>query len=111
MNGPTCTRCRGVVCYADERSTTLEAAVHGVKRRDEIAAAPVQADRSEGLTRAPLVDAALHMTLDLCSLDLGGGVDEHLHSFEESFLVFAGRPLLRLEERTIRLEPGGGGIV
>ena len=85
--------------------------MHEVTRRSEIASSPAYDRRSDGFTRAPLVDAGLHMTLDLCSLDPGGGIDSHLHSFEESVFVLGGRPVLQLEERSIRLDPGSGGIV
>ena len=51
------------------------------------------------------------MGLGLCSLDAGGSVDRHVHSFEESFYVLEGAPTLILQERGHRLAPGGCGLV
>jgi quercetin dioxygenase-like cupin family protein len=67
--------------------------------------------RSDGFDRAPLVEGALHMSLDLCLLEPAGRVDCHLHSFEESVYVLSGHPVIRLDERSIRLRPGSGGVV
>ena len=69
--------------------------------------------RSGGLTSCRLVDGSLgstHMALTLVSLD-GGHVDEHLHSFETSFYVLEGDPVLYLEGRGVTLEPGACGAI
>jgi quercetin dioxygenase-like cupin family protein len=85
--------------------------MHTLRRRGDVAHAEAYPGRSAGFRRAPLVDAATHMTLDLCSLEEGGRVEAHVHSCEESFYVLDGRPVLRLDDRSVRLSPGSGGVV
>ena len=38
-------------------------------------------------------------------------MDTHLHSFETSFYVFSGNPVLYLDERGIKLEPDACGVI
>jgi quercetin dioxygenase-like cupin family protein len=52
----------------------------------------------------------VHLGFGLCRLEQGG-VDSHLHSFEESFFVLAGEPVLYLDGQGIRLSPGACGVV
>ena len=87
------------------------AAVYALRRRGEVAGSPAYGERSDGFTRVPLVDVSRHMTLDLARLEPGGHVCRHLHSFEESVYVLGGRPLLRIDDRSIRLGPASGAIV
>ena len=51
------------------------------------------------------------MAVGLCALDGDGSVDEHLHSFEESFYVLEGSPVLALDGRSYLLRPGACGVV
>ena len=51
------------------------------------------------------------MAVGLCTLDGTGSVDEHLHSFEESFYVLEGSPVLVLDGRAYALRPGACGVV
>ncbi len=70
--------------------------------------------RARGFRRCALVDRAagsVHMTVGLCALAAGGEVEPHLHSFEESFFVLEGNPLLVLDGRGARLVPGTCGVV
>jgi quercetin dioxygenase-like cupin family protein len=69
--------------------------------------------RSSGLTTCRLVGGTLgstHMALTLVSL-VDGHVDEHLHSYETSFYVLEGNPIIYLEGRGVRLEPGACGAI
>jgi quercetin dioxygenase-like cupin family protein len=50
------------------------------------------------------------MALTLVSL-ADGHVDEHLHSFETSFYVLEGEPVLYLEGRAVQLKPGACGCI
>jgi quercetin dioxygenase-like cupin family protein len=82
-------------------------------RREDIALADALPDRSSGLTNCRLVGGALgstHMALTLVSL-VDGHVDEHLHSFETSFYVLEGEPVLYLEGRGVQLKPGACGCI
>src|SRR2546430_8475483 len=88
--------------------------MHHVLRVDEIRPRPAYPDASNGFARCSLVDRAagsVHMGVGMCSLDAGGSVDEHLHSFEESFFVLKGSPVLALDGRSYRLQPGACGVV
>jgi quercetin dioxygenase-like cupin family protein len=90
-----------------------ELQVHLVRRAQEIEPRPAYPGSSTGFSRYPLVDGApsVHMGLGLCSLDSKGSVDEHLHSFEESFYVLEGAPVLVLDGRAYLLRPGACGVV
>jgi quercetin dioxygenase-like cupin family protein len=88
--------------------------MHHVVRADEIRPGPEYPDASTGFARASLVDreaGSVHMAVGICTLDAQGSVDEHLHSFEESFFVLEGSPVLVLDGRAWRLLPGACGVV
>ena len=82
-------------------------------RREDIELADALPGRSSGLTTCRLVDGtrgSTHMALTLVSL-VDGHVDEHLHSYETSFYVLEGEPLLYLEGRGVKLEAGACGAL
>jgi quercetin dioxygenase-like cupin family protein len=82
-------------------------------RRDDVELADALPGQSSGLTTCRLVDGSLgstHMALTLVSLD-DGRVNAHLHSFETSFYVLEGAPVLYLERRGVRLKPGACGCI
>jgi quercetin dioxygenase-like cupin family protein len=54
---------------------------------------------------------AVQTGFGICELQPGGGVPAHVHSFEESFHVLAGTPVLRTPEGTFRLEAGDYGLI
>jgi quercetin dioxygenase-like cupin family protein len=54
---------------------------------------------------------AVHTGFGVNVLDPGGGIDRHVHSFEESFYVLDGEPVVETPEATIRLRPGDYGVV
>jgi quercetin dioxygenase-like cupin family protein len=88
--------------------------VHHLVRGADIAFRPAYAERSEGLTRSALMDRAggsVHMGVGMCALEPRGRVDAHVHSFEESFYVLDGTPVLILDGRAFPLEPGACGVV
>jgi quercetin dioxygenase-like cupin family protein len=68
---------------------------------------------SSGLQSCRLVGGAqgsTHMALTLVSL-ADGHVDTHVHSFETGFYVLEGNPVLYLDGRGVRLEPGACGVL
>jgi quercetin dioxygenase-like cupin family protein len=82
-------------------------------RREDVELTEGLPGRSSGLTTCRLVGGALgstHMALTLVALS-GGHVDEHLHSFETSFYVLEGGPVLYLDGRGVRLKPGACGAI
>jgi quercetin dioxygenase-like cupin family protein len=87
--------------------------VHVLIRREDVELVPVLPDHSAGLTRALLVgghNGATHTGLMLVEL-ADGHVDTHLHSFESTFYVLSGEPVLYLGGRGVRLEPGACGAI
>jgi quercetin dioxygenase-like cupin family protein len=91
-----------------------EEAVHHLVRATDIAFEPESVEYVDGFSRASLVDrstGSVHMGLGMTSLDAGGRVDLHLHSYEESFFVTDGAPVLVLDRRSYRLHPGACGVV
>jgi quercetin dioxygenase-like cupin family protein len=84
-----------------------------IVRREDVTFAPPYGERASGFELCPLVDGATgstHMRLALCLL-ADGHVDTHVHSYEESFYVLEGEPVLYLDGRGIELEPGACGVV
>jgi quercetin dioxygenase-like cupin family protein len=82
-------------------------------RREDVGLADALPGRSSGLTSCRLVDGttgSTHMALTLVSL-VDGHVDTHLHSYETSFFVLEGEPVLYLEGRGIELAPGACGAI
>lgn len=82
-------------------------------RREDVELAEALPGRSSGLTSCRLVGGTLgstHMALTLACLD-DGHVDTHVHSYETSFYVLEGEPLLYLDGRGVRLKPGACGLV
>ena len=97
-----------------ERRERKGSPLHHVVRADQVKPRPAYPDASAGFARYSLVDreaGSVHMAVGICSLDPQGSVDEHLHSFEESFFVLEGSPVLVLDGRGYRLSPGACGVV
>jgi len=87
--------------------------VHTLIRREDVELVPVLPDHSAGLTRALLVgghNGSTHTGLMLVEL-ADGHVDTHVHSFETTFYVLSGEPVLYLDGRGVRLEPGACGAI
>jgi quercetin dioxygenase-like cupin family protein len=90
--------------------------MYDVRRAGEIAfeEPAAYAPHSSGHRRAAIVGqrvGAVHTGITRCTLEPGGTVGEHLHSFEKSFYVLAGRPQLTLDGRTWQLAPDDCGLV
>jgi quercetin dioxygenase-like cupin family protein len=82
-------------------------------RREDIELSDALPGHSGGLTTCRLVGGALgstHMALTLVSL-VEGHVDTHVHSYESSFYVLEGEPVLYLDGRGVELKPGACGAV
>lgn len=88
--------------------------MHHVLRAGEMRPLPFHRGRSKAFSRVALVDetvGSVHMGVGLCVLKAGGWVDTHVQSFEESFYVLEGEPVLVMEGRACRLMPGACGVV
>jgi quercetin dioxygenase-like cupin family protein len=87
--------------------------VYALIRREQIEPTAAYPDHSAGFRRAPLVgghNGSVHMGLALDEL-ADGHLERHVHSYEESFFVLEGEPVLQLDGRGIRLRPGACGVV
>jgi quercetin dioxygenase-like cupin family protein len=72
------------------------------------------AGRSQGFTRWAVVGeaaGAAHTGFGLCTLEAGGRLDAHVHSFEQSVFVLEGRVVLDTAEGSVELGPGDYGLV
>ncbi len=80
----------------------------------DIAPSPAFPEHSSGYRRFSLSDrsiGAVHSGWGMCELDADGHVDSHLQSFEKSFYVLSGNPVLILDGRGYRLSPGACGLI
>src|SRR5215211_3976868 len=67
-----------------------------------------------GFTRWSIVDEsvpAVHTAFGICALEPGGATPAHVHSYEESFFVLDGGPVLQTAEGAARLRPGDYGLI
>jgi quercetin dioxygenase-like cupin family protein len=72
------------------------------------------ASHSAGFRRQSMVDGShgsVHTSFGVCSLAGEGRVDPHVHSFEESFYVLEGNPLLDLGGETVELSSDRCGLI
>jgi quercetin dioxygenase-like cupin family protein len=87
--------------------------MHVLIRREDIRLEPALTEHSVGLRRCVLLgghNGTTHTGLTLVELT-DGYVDCHVHSYETSFYVFEGQPILYLEDAAIRLKPGACGAI
>ncbi|MGC2780188.1 MAG: cupin domain-containing protein [Bradyrhizobium sp.] len=88
--------------------------MHHFMRADAVRLEPAYVAHGAGFSRCAMIDrscGAVHTALGLCALEPGGRLDTHLHSFEESFYVLDGEPVLVLDGRAYPLAPGACGVV
>jgi quercetin dioxygenase-like cupin family protein len=87
---------------------------HLLVRREDIQLTEALPGHSSGLIRFVLVGrqtGAVHTGLWVAELAAGGYVDTHVHSFESSFYVLEGEPVLYLDGRGVRLKPNACGAI
>src|ERR1700722_17659884 len=88
--------------------------MHHVLRAKDMRMETAYTGSGRAIRRCSLVDAAagsVHMGLGLCELDGGGHIDTHVHSFEESFYVLEGEPVLILDGVAYLLVAGACGVI
>jgi len=88
--------------------------MHHFIRASGIQPAPAFPAESSGYRRVSLSDrgcGAVHTGWGLCEIDAKGRVNQHLQSFEKSFYVLEGNPVLILDNRAYRLAPGACGLI
>jgi quercetin dioxygenase-like cupin family protein len=84
--------------------------MHHVTRFDpgELAVPHGYGEHSAGYRRASHIDrgvGAVHTGFGTCEVEPGGGIDAHVHSYEEFAYVLEGNPVLRLDGRAFELAP------
>ena len=75
---------------------------------------PAFAAHSTGFNRTQLLGGrhgAIHTSTGLCDIAPGGVIEPHVHSYEESFYVLAGNPVLDVEGQSIELGPDRCGVL
>ena len=88
--------------------------MHHFIRASDMRPTPAFPTEATGYRRFSLSDrdcGAVHSGWGLCELDANGRVNQHLQSFEKSFYVLEGNPVLILGNRAWRLEPGACGLI
>src|SRR5215208_5392676 len=90
--------------------------MHFVSKIDQSAAAvpALYEQASSGFRRVSYVDRAMgsvHMGTGICYLDGNGAIRPHLHSFEESFYILEGSPIVQIGEQAQVLAPGSFGLI
>jgi mannose-6-phosphate isomerase-like protein (cupin superfamily) len=90
--------------------------MHHVSNIRDASAQPPKAYEkySAGFRRATYVDHAMgsvHMGVGICYLDPRGSIQRHLHSFEESFYILSGSPVLAVGDQGYQLRPGHFGLI
>src|SRR2546429_2121924 len=89
---------------------------HLVRRGGEanFAVPPAFVDRSKSFRRWALVgeeSPAVHTGFAICTLEAGGWVAAHVHSYEESVYLLEGEAELTTTEGTFRLGAGDYGVI
>ena len=72
------------------------------------------AAHSTGFARTQLLGGrhgAIHTSTGLCDIESGGVIDPHVHSYEESFYVLEGNPVLDVEGQSVELGPDRCGVL
>jgi quercetin dioxygenase-like cupin family protein len=88
--------------------------MHHFFRASDIRPVPAFAAESSAYRCFSLSDrdcGAVHSGWGLAELDAKGYLNQHLQSFEKSFYVLEGNPVLVLDNRAWRLEPGACGLI
>jgi quercetin dioxygenase-like cupin family protein len=88
--------------------------MHHVAAFQDRALAPLYVGQGQGYTQAPLVDhtsGSVHTGLSIGELAGGGTLPPHVHSYEESFYLLSGHPILGVNDRAYRLGPGDYGCI
>jgi mannose-6-phosphate isomerase-like protein (cupin superfamily) len=90
--------------------------MHQVSRIDHAGAKTpwLYIGHSTGFTRAGYVDrgmGSVHMGVGICVLAPGGAIEQHLHSFEESFYILEGTVAAETGEAIRELGPGNFGLI
>jgi mannose-6-phosphate isomerase-like protein (cupin superfamily) len=90
--------------------------MHHISKIDQTAAQTPKIYRghSIGFRRATYVDqvaGSVHMGTGICYLDPSGGVEPHLHAFEETFYILGGKVVVQIGDHAYTLGTGHFGLI
>ena len=90
--------------------------MHHVSKIQAASAQPPKAyeKHSSGFRRSTYVDhgmGSVHMGVGICYLDSRGTIQPHVHSFEESFYILGGSPVVQIGAQSYQLRPGHFGLI
>jgi quercetin dioxygenase-like cupin family protein len=88
--------------------------MHYVGKLGSFCANATYNNRNRGYSEATLVDhtsGSVHTGLSMAELGGSGTLSPHVHSYEESFYVLAGEPLVTINDQSYSLKPGDYGCV
>lgn len=88
--------------------------MHVLVRADQVKPQPAYVGNSSGFARFKALgpeSGATHTDIGVCTLESDGHVDMCVQSYEETFYVLEGEPILVMEGRAIRLVPGACGVI
>ena len=69
---------------------------------------------SSGFRRAAYVErvmGSVHMGTGICTLDVNGKIEMHVHSFEESFYILEGNVIVQIGDEAYALSAGHYGLI
>ncbi len=69
---------------------------------------------SSGFRRAAYVErvmGSVHMGAGICTLDVNGKIEMHVHSFEESFYILEGNVIVQIGDEAYALSAGHYGLI
>ena len=75
---------------------------------------PRYENHNAGFRRSTYVDRAagsVHMGTGVCFLDVGGAIEPHVHSFEETFFILEGSVTVLIGEQCFTVGPGHYGLI
>lgn len=88
--------------------------MHILFRADEVRPSPMYEGHSSGFKRFSGItrsNGATHTDLGICTLEADGHIDLCVQSYEETFYIQEGEPILILDGQAVRLCPGACGVI
>lgn len=88
--------------------------MHHVLKATDVALKAAYQGHASAYRRCSLVDnsvGSVHTGFGLCEIGAGGAQDLHVHSYEESFYILDGEPILVLDGKGYPMVPGACGVV
>ena len=88
--------------------------MHLLLRASEARPTPAYVGHAQGFARLRALgegSGAVHTDIGVCTLEANGRINLCVQSFEETFYVLEGEPILIMDGQAVRLQPGGCGVI